>query len=191
MDIRANIPVWLKNSPLPHQLNTYEDFMKVAINLSRENVERGTGGPFGAAVFDTVTGMAVSLGVNLVESQACSILHAEVVAIIQAQQALQCYNLNQKGRYLLASSSEPCAMCIGAIPWSGISELVYGAHCRDVEAIGFDEGYKPTGWQQALNSRGITVFESVLREDARDVLQLYQQNGSVVYNGMVQRQRGL
>ena len=45
---------------------TDSERMSLAIAMSRENVERGTGGPFGAAIFDQSTGKLVSVGMNSV-----------------------------------------------------------------------------------------------------------------------------
>src|SRR5262245_59128733 len=42
------------------------DRMELAIAMSRENVERETGGPFGAAIFETQTGRLVAVGMNSV-----------------------------------------------------------------------------------------------------------------------------
>jgi tRNA(Arg) A34 adenosine deaminase TadA len=43
-------------------------------------------------------------------------------------------------------STEPCALCLGAIPWSGIRRLVCGARDEDARSIGFDEGEKVPYW---------------------------------------------
>ena len=74
-------------------------------------------------------------------------------------------------------------MCLGAIPWSGISSLVIGARDKDARKIGFDEGDKPDNWLQNLQSRSISVTRDVLRDKARDVLQRYIDEGGIIYNG--------
>ncbi len=157
--------------------------MAFVINLARLNVSHRTGGPFGAAVFDG-SGSLVSAGVNLVEAQACSILHAEMIAIALAQKAAGRYDLSDGGRllYELVASAEPCAMCFGAVPWSGVSRLVCAARDADARAIGFDEGPKTTDWQAALEKRGITVVRDLLRKEAVAVLQEYAAAGGTIYN---------
>jgi len=163
-----------------------EERMRFAIELSRANVEHRTGGPFGAAVFERDSGRVVGVGVNLVESGKCSIAHAEMVAIAVAQQALGSYDLGAKRlvRHELVTSTEPCAMCLGAIPWSGIRRVVCGARDEDARAIGFDEGSKPADWVEGLEKRGIIVMRDVLREQARQVLVKYKESGGVIYNAM-------
>jgi tRNA(Arg) A34 adenosine deaminase TadA len=163
-----------------------EERMRFVIELSRVNVERRTGGPFGAAVFERDSGRVVGVGVNLVESGKCSIAHAEMVAIAVAQQAVGSYDLGAEGFvcHELVTSTEPCAMCLGAIPWSGIRRVVCGARDEDARAIGFDEGSKPADWVGSLERRGIAVVRDVLREQARRVLVKYKESGGVIYNAM-------
>lgn len=125
-------------------LTTVESRMRFVIELARGNVERRTGGPFGAAVFETGSGRVVGAGVNLVEASNCSFAHAEMLAIATAQQAVGHYDLGSGSAvHELVTSAEPCAMCLGAIPWSGVRRVVCGARGEDACEIGFDEGAKP------------------------------------------------
>jgi tRNA(Arg) A34 adenosine deaminase TadA len=149
-----------------------------------ENVKRGTGGPFGAAVFEAKTGTLVSVGVNIVTIANCSHSHAEMVALANAQKELENFDLGAPGfpEHELVTSCEPCAMCYGAIPWSGVRKLVCGARCEDAEAIGYDEGPKPRMWARALQVRGISVAQNVCRKEAVAVLQEYKKCGGIIYN---------
>lgn len=163
---------------------TQEDRMRLAIDLSRLNVEHGTGGPFGAAVFERETGRLVAPGVNLVTSSNLSVAHAEIVAIMVAQRVVGHFDLGGAGRPAceLVASTEPCAQCFGATPWSGVRTLVCGARDEDARAIGFEEGPKMPGWQEALVERGITVSRDVCREEAAAVLRRYAEGGGHIYN---------
>jgi tRNA(Arg) A34 adenosine deaminase TadA len=158
--------------------------MDFIIRASLENVKRRTGGPFAAGVFEVASGKLISLGVNLVETQNLSILHAEIVAITIAQRILGSYDLGgvDMPQHLLVSSTEPCAMCFGAIPWSGLTRVVTAATDQDARSIGFDEGPKPPNWIDALTSRGITVKNLVLRHEATNVLDEYKASGGHIYN---------
>ena len=73
----------------------------------------------------------------------------------------------ERPAYELATSAEPCAMCLGAVPWSGVRHLSCAARGEDAEAIGFDEGDKPRDWPRTLEERGISVARDVLRDDGR------------------------
>ena len=130
--------------------STDEDMMAVAIYISARNVEEGTGGPFGCAIFerDVSTGEAklVSVGMNRVVPLGNSTLHGETVAIQMAQKkmglfTLQIPNIDSDGqisvrRFELFTSTEPCAMCLGAILWSGVARVVCAATKDQASAIG-------------------------------------------------------
>jgi len=163
---------------------TVEERMRLAIRLSQLNIERGTGGPFGAGIFERESGRLVAVGVNCVESLNCSIAHAEMMAIAIAQRVTGSYELASKvdTTYELVTSTEPCAMCLGAIPWSGVRSVVCGARDEDARAIGFDEGSKPDNWVKSLEDRGISVRQDVLREQAKAVLLAYSERGGLIYN---------
>lgn len=185
--IGLRLPAWVEEFlPAPdHVFPTAEDRMRLAIGLARENVAHGTGGPFGAAVFARDTGKLIAPGVNLVIPANCSIAHAEIVAITIAQRVLGCYDLGGEGMPPgeLVTSTEPCAMCLGAIPWSGIRSVVCGAGDKDARRFGFDEGSKPAAGLRSLEARGIAVVQGILRDEARDILRHYVECGGAVYNG--------
>lgn len=185
-ELVLRLPDWVGDFLLgPDELYpSIEDRMHLVIELSRLNVIHGTGGPFGAGVFSQETHQLVAPGVNLVVAAGCSILHAEVVALTLAQQTVGHFDLSfgEEHSYELVASTEPCAMCLGAICWSGIRSLVCGAREEDARRIGFDEGPKPAEWPQALESRGITVVQDICRNQSAAVLQQYRASGGLIYN---------
>ncbi len=186
LSIHLDLPKWIE--PLWQESATVypteEDRMRFAIRLAELNVEQKTGGPFGAAIFDRQTGRLISIGVNLVVEERCSVAHAEMVAIMLAQKRLSTYDLAAQGQPSceLVTSTEPCAMCLGAIPWSGLRRLVCGARREDAMAIGFDEGYRAPDWVAELEKRGIAVSLDVCRQDAATVLRRYKETGAALYN---------
>jgi tRNA(Arg) A34 adenosine deaminase TadA len=184
--ITLTLPAWIEELAGDPE-RSYPDpreRMRLAIELARWNVQHGTGGPFGAAVFDLRTFRLIAPGVNRVMPESCSVAHAEIMALMLAQKRLGCFDLASPGLppCELAASAEPCAMCYGAVPWSGVRRLAFGALGEDVTAIGFDEGYKPPDWMSALAARGIEVTAGLMREEARTVLQDYYRNGGMIYN---------
>jgi tRNA(Arg) A34 adenosine deaminase TadA len=186
-DIRLVLPAWVGDFCAQWQggFVTVADRAAFVVALSRENVLRGTGGPFAAAVFDPQRGMLIAPGVNLVVPACCSSAHAEIVALSIAQQIMETHDLGAAGLPVLelVSSTEPCAMCMGAVPWSGVRRLVCCARGEDAEAIGMDEGTKPLDWEAALNERGIAVVRDLCREQAAAVLREYAEKGGPIYNG--------
>jgi tRNA(Arg) A34 adenosine deaminase TadA len=181
-----HLPDWLEKLVLqPHRsFSTVEERMEFVIELSRLNVRHGTGGPFAAAIFKLDHGSLLAPGVNLVLSSRCSVLHAEIVTLMAAQQKVGTHDLSSDGlpAYELVTSTEPCAMCLGAVTWSGIRKLVCGARGADAEEAGFDEGEKPPAWTEALERRGISVLRDVCREQAASVLKEYRAAGGIIYN---------
>lgn len=159
--------------------------VRFAIDLARRNVTERTGGPFGATIFEMESGRCVAFGVNLVVPTNTAIAHAEIVAIALAGVARGTFDLGADGQpeMVLATSTEPCAMCFGAVPWSGVRRLATGARDEDARAIGFDEGPKMAGWRAALEERGIDVMTDVAREEGAAVLREYLAAGGDIYNG--------
>lgn len=153
------------------------------IAAAQRAVDERSGGPFAAAVFEQESGALVALGVNLVTTQRLSLLHAEMVALALAQRKLGTYDLGAAAlpRHELVTSTEPCAMCLGAIPWSGVTRVVTAARDEDARRIGFDEGAKPVRWAASLQQRGIAVVTDVQRAAARAVLEDYAASGGRIY----------
>jgi len=184
-EITIRLPAWVKPflDGQPQIFPSREDRMRLTIELSNLNVRHASGGPFGAAVFDK-GGRLVAPGMNLVVSSGCSLLHAETAALAFAQKVLGRYDLGAGGTlpYELYASAEPCAMCFGAILWSGVSALICGARSEDALAIGFDEGDKPADWTASLEKRGIRVELDLLRPEAVAVLLEYLSSGGKLYN---------
>lgn len=98
--------------------------MRFVVGIAVENVRHETGGPFAAAIFDIKTDRLIALGVNSVVPSKQSWTHAEMTAFAHAQNKLNTGSL--KG-CMLVTSCEPCAMCSGATPWSGVERVIYGA----------------------------------------------------------------
>ncbi len=180
-EVRLQLPAWIGEVvDSGRRYADAESKVALAIELSRRNISDGSGGPFGAAVFDQ-DGQLVGLGVNRVIPMQCSAAHAEVMALASSQQALGRHRLNESGaRFTLASSAQPCAMCYGALIWAGIDEVLIGARSDDVQTLaGFDEGPLPQDWQGELERRGIRVQRDLQRDQACAVLRDYGKSGHV------------
>jgi tRNA(Arg) A34 adenosine deaminase TadA len=177
------LPAWLDTfvSGWKEPLDTEEQRMRLAVALAAENVRRRTGGPFGAIVVETRTGQLLGAGVNLVTRLELSLAHAEMVAISLAQGTTRNWNLGAGIETQLVTSCEPCAMCFGAVPWSGVKSIVWGAARLDAEAAGFDEGDKPADWVESLERRGISTRGGVLRPEAAAVLARYAKKDGAIY----------
>lgn len=186
--VHLTLPAWVHEAvDTTRAYAEDEDKVALAIELARRNVEARSGGPFGAAVFNQEDRI-VSVGVNVVLPQATSLAHAENMAYLLAQQRLQRPRLNRNdageadGRYVLATSAQPCCQCYGATVWAGVDRLLVGARAEDVmELTEFDEGPLPADWIGELERRGIEVVRDLRRDDARAVLRAYGEQGGGRY----------
>jgi tRNA(Arg) A34 adenosine deaminase TadA len=180
--LTVSLPDWVPDLCRPGAVfPSAQDRMGLVIELARTNVDRQTGGPFGAAIFDIETGEILAPGVNLVVSAHAAMAHAEMLAIAIAGRALDSFDLGVRAAELV-SSIEPCAMCLGAVPWSGVRRLVCGGRDEDARRIGFDEGDKPDDWIERLRRRGIEVVRDLSRAEAVSVLEDYARTGGMIYN---------
>ncbi len=177
------LPNWVAEYAEPgRHCHDDDDKVALAIALSQGNIRHGSGGPFGAAIFDGEQRL-VAVGVNVVLPQSSSVAHAEMMAFMLAQQHVQRARLNEDGgRWTLATSAQPCCQCYGASFWAGIDTLLIGARSEDVMALTeFDEGPLPADWIGELTLRGIEVRLDIQRERACEVLADYGRLGGAHY----------
>ena len=103
------------------QLRIDEKFMRLAINEARKALQESEV-PIGAVI--VADGAVVGRGHNLVETLCDATAHAELQAVTAASSTLGGKYLNECTLYVTV---EPCVMCAGAIAWSQVGRVVYGA----------------------------------------------------------------
>ena len=147
--------------------NNDELFMKRAIELSRLAVEHGNE-PFGAVLCKN--GEIVFEGENKIYTENDPTYHAENGLI---RDFIKQTGITDLREYTLYSSCEPCFMCSGALVWTKLGRLVYGASNVDLENILGKKGcncsemvFKNSSWQPQ-------VTEGVLRGESLAVLKEY------------------
>jgi len=181
-NLELRLPAWIDDLCTPDQVITeQEDRVDLVLSLARANFELGNGGPFASAIFDG-SNRLLGVGVNLVVPTSYAFAHAEIIAIGIAGLRSGNFTLVDHEAEMIAST-EPCAMCLGAIPWSGVRRLVCSARDEDAARIGFEEGDKPSDWMAKLDARGIDVVRDFRRERGALVLADYAGAGGVIYNG--------
>ncbi|HKJ79669.1 MAG TPA: nucleoside deaminase [Prolixibacteraceae bacterium] len=140
-------------------------FMRRAIDLAKEGMDSGTGGPFGAVVVKN--NKIIGEGCNRVTSENDPTAHAEIVAIRDACNQLGVFEL--KG-CTLYTSCEPCPMCLGAIYWAHPDEVFYACTIDDAAKINFDDRYiydeigktpdeRQIPFKNVLRNEGLLLFE--------------------------------
>lgn len=111
-------------------------YMKIAKELSEENLITNVGGPFGACVVQN--GKIIGKGSNHVLSNNDPTAHAEIMAIRDACKNINSYDLSGCELY---TSCYPCPMCLSAIIWSNIKKVYYGNTKEDAANIGFRDEF--------------------------------------------------
>lgn len=139
-------------------------FMRRAIELSRESIEAG-GGPFGAVIVHG--SKIVGEGTNCVTTTNDPTAHAEVLAIRQAAQHLNTYDLSGCRLY---SSCEPCPMCFGAVLWARLEKVYFANTRQDAAMIGFDDAAFYLELSRTPSERELKM-EELLRAEALKVFQ--------------------
>tara|TARA_B100001250_G_scaffold306072_1_gene267963 strand:- start:759 stop:1226 length:468 start_codon:yes stop_codon:yes gene_type:complete len=129
------------------------NFMKRAIQLSMQNI-KGNGGPFGCVIVKE--NKIIAEGVNRVTFNNDPTAHAEIIAIRNACEKLNTFNLEGCELY---TSCEPCPMCLSAIYWSHIDKIYFGNSRSDASKIGFDDDFIYNELNKELSSRKIIMTQ--------------------------------
>jgi guanine deaminase len=116
--------------------DTELSFLEQAIDLSAKGMQGGKGGPFGCIIVKD--GKVIGQGCNQVTSTNDPTAHAEVVAIRNACNELQSYQLTDCDIY---TSCEPCPMCLGAIYWARPRKVIFANTRQEAGAIEFDDDF--------------------------------------------------
>ena len=127
------------------------NFMRRAIELSIQNI-KDNGGPFGCVIVKK--NKIIAEGINRVTFNNDPTAHAEIVAIRNACEKLNTFNLEECELY---TSCEPCPMCLSAIYWSHINKIYYGNSRLDAAKIGFDDDFIYNELNKKLSSRKIPM----------------------------------
>lgn len=140
-----------------------QQFLARAIELSREGMRSGKGGPFGCVIVKD--GKIVGEGCNQVATTNDPTAHAEVVAIRNACKTLNSFQLTDCDVY---ASCEPCPMCLGAIYWARPKRVIYANTKKDAAEINFDDQFIYDELEKGDSEKSI-VFVHSPNEEAIDV----------------------
>ncbi len=145
-----------------------EQLLREAIRLSREKMEAGEGGPFGAVV--ARDGIIVGSGWNRVTSANDPTAHAEVEAIRAACANLDTFSLKGCEIY---TSCEPCPMCLAAIYWARLDAIYFSATRDDAADAGFDDTLLYQEVSMPWESRKIRA-EQHLHKEAQRIIKAWK-----------------
>lgn len=142
-------------------------FMEEALRLSKAAAQHGNE-PFGAVLVKD--GAIVYSNENQVHSASDPTFHAEAGLLRRFCAETGITDLRE---YTLYSSCEPCFMCSGAMVWTRLGRLVYGASNRYLCAIFGEEGSDCSHLVFSHSDHQPEVTAGVLRQECLEVLQAY------------------
>jgi len=146
-------------------------FLRQAIELAKQGIEAGAGGPFGCIIVKD--GEVIGKGANQVTSTNDPTAHAEVVAIRDACRRLGNYQLTDCDVY---TSCEPCPMCLGALYWARPRRVVYASTRDEAAGAGFDDAIIYMEINIAAGERKIP-FDYQALEEATALFGLWKEKG--------------
>lgn len=144
--------------------------MRRAIELSVENVLKGSGGPFGAVVVKN--GLIISEGSNRVTATHDPTAHAEIVAIREACSKLGSFQLDGCEIYC---SCEPCPMCLGAIYWARPERIYFANTKADAASIDFDDHFIYQEIEKDIQDRTLPTI-MMMRNEALEAFRLWKES---------------
>ena len=136
------------------------EYMKIAKELSEDNLTTNVGGPFGACIVKN--GKIIGKGSNHVLSNNDPTAHAEVMAIRDACKNINSYDLKDCELY---TSCYPCPMCLSAIIWANIKKVYYGNTKEDAANIGFRDDYIYNFIKNGTNNSEVLYLECIDRDE--------------------------
>lgn len=170
MKPRPQVGVCFLLSILRMTKNNHEEFMRIAIRLSEENIVKGLGGPFGAVIVKD--GKLVAKSANTVVPENDPTAHAEIATIRLACKTLGTYDLSG---CVLYTSCEPCPMCLGAVYWAHLDKMYYGNTKKDAAEIGFDDDFIYREMDLKPEDRKLKA-ESLLRIEAQKAFKIWDEH---------------
>jgi guanine deaminase len=133
---------------MSHQPNPA--FLRRAIELAKDNVIAGAGGPFAALIVRN--GEVIAEAANSVTTTNDPTAHGEINAIRKACAKLGVFSLLGCEIY---SSCEPCPMCLAAIYWARLGAIYFGSNQQDAARAGFDDAFLYEEFRKSSAHRSI------------------------------------
>ena len=150
-------------------------YMEIANENAKKAIEKKQGGPFGAVIIDK-NGNIISNGNNKVLLNNDPTAHAEIIAIRNACEKLETYDLSD---CILYTSCEPCPMCLSAAIWANIKKIYYGCTKEDANSIGFRDDIIYDFLKG--ENKSLVDLENIDRDECIKVFEKYNKENGVIY----------
>ena len=140
-----------------------QELMQHAIEVCREGLAQGQS-PFGCAI--ALGDRVIARTHNTVALTTDITAHAEVNAIRAANQEIA--NILLEGA-VVATTCEPCPMCMAALHWARVDTVYYGATIADAASAGFNELHLPAAELLSRGGSSLKLIGETLREDCQQL----------------------
>ena len=146
------------------------DLMRLAIEKCRQGLAAGQS-PFGCAI--ARDGKLLSCSHNSVVLTTDITAHAEMNAIRAACQAVGDIFLSGA---IVATTCEPCPMCMAALHWARVETVYYGATIADADQAGFNELQLPAAELLRLGRSQLKLVPGVLPDECKQLFDEWNAN---------------
>ena len=149
---------------------TPSELMQLAIEKARAGIAAGQS-PFGCAIArgDDV----LSCSHNMVVLTNDITAHAEVNAVREACRAVGDIFLSGA---IVATTCEPCPMCMAALHWARVDTVYYGASIGDADEAGFNELQLPAAELLRLGDSRLKLVPQVLPAECKQLFAEWKAN---------------
>lgn len=147
-----------------------EELMQSAIDKCREGLRRGQS-PFGCAI--AIGDRIIASEHNVVVLTTDITAHAEVNAIRSANRAIN--NIFLEGA-IVATTCEPCPMCMAALHWARVDTVYYGATIADADSAEFNELQLPAAELVRQSGSPVKLVSGVLADECKKLFQEWLAN---------------
>ncbi|MBD0331803.1 MAG: nucleoside deaminase [Chitinophagaceae bacterium] len=146
-----------------------EYFMKQALQQAQKALEEDEV-PIGAVIVEK--NKIIARGYNQVEKLNDPTAHAEIIALTSAFNLLGSKYLPDASIYI---TIEPCLMCAGALYWSKIGKVVYGADDEKNGYLKWVSSPGEAGWKGGPFHPKTKVVKGVLKDECTDLIKSFFQ----------------
>lgn len=146
------------------------ELMRLAIEKCRQGIAAGQS-PFGCAI--ARGGKILSCSHNTVVLTTDITAHAEVNAIREA--CRDTGDISLEGA-VVATTCEPCPMCMSALHWARVDTVYYGATIADADNAGFNELDLPAAELLRLGQSKVKLVPQLLPEECKALFAEWKQN---------------
>ena len=146
------------------------ELMQLAIDACRKGLAAGQS-PFGCAI--ALGDRIVAQSHNSVVMSTDITAHAEVNALREACQTVDDIFLTGA---IVATTCEPCPMCMAALHWARVDTVYYGASIADADTAGFNELQLPAAELLRIGGSDVKLIGGTLADECRELFDQWQAN---------------